>query len=133
MASSTITLYKGADSTVSYTLQGTVGTRSSYIQSASSLRLPDSIVVNHEIKSAGAVGSDRHQVLKQLAVEDTNGKVDILSSNFTLAVPRNSGLTDTMIIEQVAEAISYFVGNLSSTQVSKLTSVVADLIDGVTP
>lgn len=133
MASSTIDLYKGADSSVSYTLQGTVGTRSSYIQSASSLRLPDALVVNHELKSAGSAGSDRHQVLKQLAAEDTSGKVDILSFNQTLAVPRNNGITDTMVIEQVAEGISFFIGNLTSGQVSKLTSVVANLIDGVTP
>jgi hypothetical protein len=133
MASSTITLYKGPEVATTYTLQGVVGNKSSYINSTSSLRLPDALVVNHDIKGAGARGSDRHQVLKQFAVESDAGAVDINSINVTLSVPRNTGLTDTAVVNEVAATLSYFVGDLSSTQFTKLTAVVAGLIDGVTP
>lgn len=132
MATSTVTLYKGPETAVTYTLQGVVGSKSSYINSASSLRSPDALVINHDVKAPGAKGSDRHQVLKQFAVESVAG-VDINSVNISLSVPRNTSLTDTHVVNEVAAALSYFVGDLSSTQFQKLTSIVANLVDGVTP
>lgn len=132
MATSTVTLYKGPETATIYTLQGVVGAKSSYINSSSSLRAPDALIVNHDVKAPGAKGSDRHQVLKQFAVESDTG-VDINSVNVSLSVPRNTSLTDTHVVNEVAAAISYFVGDLSPAQFSNLTAVVASLIDGVTP
>lgn len=134
MATSAITLYTNDGTTVNMSLQGATEAGAKYINPASSLRLPDSLTVNHRVKAAGSKGSDTHQVLKQLAKADpTTGEVGFVSMNSNLSVARNAGITDTDVIDEVCKHISYFVGDLSSAQRLKLTSVVTSLIDGITP
>lgn len=133
MATTPISLYTVDGTAVSYNLQGTTGNTTRYINPASTLRLPDSIAVNHRIKAAGAVGSDSHQILKQLAKADSIGNVGFVSMNGTLSVARNAGISDSDVVDEVTKFVSYFVGDLSSAQRLKLTGVVTSLIDGVTP
>jgi predicted nucleic acid-binding OB-fold protein len=134
MATTPINLYTNDGTAVSYNLQGTTGNVTRYISPASSLRLPDGLAVNHRTKAAGAKGSDTHQVLKQLAKADpATGEVGFVSMNMNLSVARNPGITDTDVVDEVAKSISYFVGDLTSTQRTKLAGVVTALIDGITP
>lgn len=134
MATTPISLYSDDSTAVSYNLQGTTGNQTRYINPLSSLRLPDSITVNHRVKAAGAAGSDAHQILKQLAKADAQtGEVGFVSMNGTLSVARNSGISDSDVVAEVAKFVSYFIGQPSSAQMTKLTAVVAALIDGVTP
>lgn len=134
MATTPINLYTNDGTVVSYNLQGTTGNTTRYISPASSLRLPDSLAVNHRTKAAGAKGSDTHQILKQLAKVDTaTGEVGFVSMNMNLSVARNPGISDSDVVDEVAKAITYFTGDLSSAQRLKLAGVVAALIDGITP
>lgn len=134
MATSPISLYTNDGTTVSYNLQGTAGNTTRYINPASSLRLPDSLAINHRTKAAGAKGSDTHQILKQLAKADSvTGEVGFVSMNMNLSVARNSGISDSDVVDEVAKAITYFTGDLSATQRTKLAGIVTALIDGITP
>jgi hypothetical protein len=133
MATSTVTLYSDASTSASFALQGTTGMKTTYINQASSLHLPDSLTINHRTKAAGANGSDTHQVLKQLAVQSSKGEVGFVSENLQFSVSRNDGITDTIVVAEVAKFISYFIGAPTSEQLTKLTGVVTSLIDGVTP
>lgn len=134
MATTPINLYTNDGTAVSYSSQGTTSNVTRYISPASSLRLPDSLAINHRTKAAGAKGSDTHQVLKQLAKADSvTGEVGFVSMNMNLSVARNSGISDTDVVNEVAKAISYFTGDLSTAQRTKLAGVVAALIDGITP
>lgn len=134
MAATPISLYPANGTSVSYDLQGTTGNQTRYINPLSSLRLPDSLTINHRVKAAGAAGSDAHQILKQLAKADTStGEVGFVSFNGTLSVARNSGISDSDVVSESAKFISYFVGELSSAQMTKLTAVITALVDGVTP
>jgi hypothetical protein len=134
MATTPISLYTNDGTTVSYNLQGTTGNTTRYISPASSLRLPDSLAINHRTKAAGAKGSDTHQVLKQLAKADpATGEIGFVSMNMNLSVARNPGISDSDVVDEVAKAITYFTGDLSSAQRTKLAGVVAALIDGITP
>lgn len=134
MATTPINLYNSAGTAVPMYSQGTTGTQTRYINPASTLRLPDSITISHRVKSAGAHGSDTHQILKQIAKSDpVSGEVGFVSMNGNLSVARNGGISDTDVVNEVCEFISYFVGELSSAQVTKLTGVVTSLVDGITP
>lgn len=134
MATSPISLYTNDGTAVSFKEQGTSGNTTRYINPASSLRLPDSLTVSHRTKAAGAKGSDTHQILKQLAKADsTTGEVGFVSLNMNLSVARNSGISDSDVVDEVAKGISYIVGDLSATQRTKLAGIVTALIDGITP
>lgn len=134
MATNPITLYTIDGTSVTMSLQGTTDNGAKYINPASSLRLPDSVAINHRVKSAGSKGSDTHQVLKQLAKADpSTGEVGFVSMNGNLSVARNAGISDSDVVDEVCKFVTYFTGDLSSTQRTKLTGVVTSLIDGITP
>lgn len=134
MATTPISLYTNDGTAVSYSMQGTTGNTTRYISPASTLRLPDSMSVSHRTKAAGAKGSDTHQILKQLAKADpVTGEVGFVSMNSNLSVARNAGISDSDVVDEVAKHISYFIGDLSAAQRTKLAGIVTALIDGITP
>lgn len=108
---------------VVYSLQGSAANEASYIDATSSLSAPRRVVVSHNIKPIGNSGSDRHTVLAQSVVLDTNNVAHVTSASCTITVPRASVATDTVVLDCIAALTNYLA----------LTGVKAALIDGIIP
>lgn len=116
---------KKADGTtdVVYSLQGTASDSASYIDASSSLAAPRQVKISHSIKPVGSTGSDRHTVLAQSVIQDTNNVSHVISASLTWTIPRAAQVTDTLSKDCLAALVNYLA----------LGGVKDSLIDGIIP
>lgn len=116
---------KKADGTtdVVYSLQGTASDSASYIDASSSLSAPRQVKISHSIKPVGSGGSDRHTVLAQSVVQDTNNVSHVISASLTWTIPRAAQATDSLSKDCLMALVNYLA----------LGGVKDALIDGIIP
>jgi hypothetical protein len=99
------------------------GSKQSFLNTASALTVPESIDVEHQIKQAGAKGTDRHIITYKLGdVDATTGQFSQLSLSLTLNIPRAAGITAAKV-KDAAKVLQCF---LKQTE-------IANIMSGVTP
>lgn len=107
----------GVDTTYRLVSQDAGGSKR--IDIATSLAAPATLAVRHSVSGKGADVVDRHLVQLIRTYVDTAGKAVQVTSNFTLAVPRNTAVTAALVADEVARLIDF----LSSGTLVTLTSV----------
>lgn len=124
MASSSFSVADSSAENVTFSLQSLNRSTAIYIDSNSTLQLPCAAEISHDIKAAGAKGTDRHIVKFRKTVKDTEtGEVGTGVASLQFSVPRNSGITDTII-----QDLNAFVANYIAT-----SGNLNKLLDGITP
>jgi hypothetical protein len=106
----------GDDATYRLISQDSQGSRR--IDIATTLVSPATLVIKHTSSGSGPNAVDRHLVQFNRTLEDAQGKLVTLTTNFTLAVPRNAVMTAATIADEVCHLIDF----LSSGGVSTLAS-----------
>lgn len=121
---STFTVKKADGTTdVTYSLQSAASDSASYIDASSSLAAPRLVKVSHNLKPIGSTGSDRHTVLAQAVVLDSNNAPQVMSASLTWTVPRSANATDILSKDVLAALVNYL----------NLAGVRDALIDGIIP
>lgn len=121
---STFTVKKADGTTdVTYSLQSAASDSASYIDASSSLSAPRMVKVSHNLKPIGSTGSDRHTVLAQAVVLDSNNAPQVMSASLTWTVPRSASATDILSKDVLAALVNYL----------NLVGVRDALIDGIIP
>jgi hypothetical protein len=109
---------------VTYTLQSNQGANKVFANESAGLSEPETVRIGHQLRPAGARGTDRHQIVFQKAiVEDDTNIYQVMSASLQLSIPRSSEITLAMLKDMIAQLTSYV--NRSAT----LTS----LFNGATP
>lgn len=124
MAQSSFIVADSSATDKTFILQTTSSNSNTYIDTSSTLTLPSAAEISHDLRPAGANGTDRHLVKFRLTVKDAEtGEVATALASLQLSIPRHSAVTSTVCEDLVA-----FVTNYISTGTN------LDLIlDGITP
>lgn len=123
MASNTLTLKNEAASDVVYTLAGTSGSSSQYVQTGSSAAQPKKLTIKNDMKPIGSKGSDRHQILLQHVYLDSLGRPQVVSASVQVTVPRDVVITDAIAKDVMAGVASAF----------SISGFKDALLDGILP
>lgn len=111
----------GTDSTI-FALRSAGGTTVEYVDTSSSPAAPRQMKISHAMKPIGSRGSDRHTVLVQNVVLDSENTPHIISTSVTITVPRAAVVTDTLVKDVIVAATGYLA----------LPGVSDALLDGIT-
>ena len=115
---SNLTLDDASGDDVSFVLTKNNSDGTIRIDSASTLSLPYTLAIKHSTSGKGAEAIDRHLVQFAKTVNATPVPVQVVA-NFTLAVARNSALTQEIIFDVVANMLDFLMSGgfttLSST------------------
>lgn len=99
------------------------GTKQIFSNTAAALTAPETIEVEHQLKQAGAKGTDRHIVTYRKGdVDATTGQFSQLSLSLTLNIPRAAGIT-AAVVKDAAKVLQCF---MKQTEIANLQA-------GVTP
>jgi hypothetical protein len=90
------------------------------IDIATSLASPAHLAIRHSVSGSAGNSVDRHLVQFTRTFQDDLGKPLTVTTNFTLAVPRNVAITAGDVADEVARLIDF----LSSGGVATLASTV---------
>jgi hypothetical protein len=104
MLSSDITLDKKDGTDVVFRLVNSSADGSRRIDVASSLALPNTLVIKHTQSGKAPNIIDRHLVQLNKAVATSTGSV-VLNCNFTIAVPRDVAVTPTMVYDVICHIV----------------------------
>ena len=106
MLANDITLDKadGTDVVFRMVSQDQNGTRR--IDIASTLALPNVLVIKHSVSGKAPAIVDRHLIQLNKTVATALGSVP-LSANFTLAIPRDVAVTSTMVHDVVSHIVDF--------------------------
>jgi hypothetical protein len=128
----TITTLDAADgSNDSFTLLGADMIGSTRIDTSSTLSAPRKLVIKHSVSGTGANVIDRHLVQVSDSAVNATGVLKTAVVNMTLAVPRDSVITQIMIDDAVANIISLMsAGAFSVTTGLTSNSNVVALLRG---
>lgn len=110
-------------SDVTYTLQSSNANQNIYGNASAGLTAPETLRIQHFLRPLGAKGTDRHQIVFQKTLVDTNDNFLVGSASLMLSVPRSTEFTLTMLKDLVAQLTSYL----------NLTANVTSLMNGGTP
>ena len=115
-----------ADGTdVTYRLRATLPDGSQRIDIATDLRNPALLTIKHSSTGKGTDAIDRHLASFTRTLTDTNGKQVTLTVNFTLAVPRNSVVTNQIVYDQVANLLDFLSDGTLTTALSDTDAIQA--------
>lgn len=103
---------------VTYRLVSTDAGGSKRIDIATNLTAPAFLAIRHSTSGKGADAVDRHLVQFTRTVADSEGTPRTLTVNFTLAVPRSSVITATIIEDQVANLLDLLMSGGLTTLAS---------------
>jgi len=119
-----------ADGTdVTYRLRSQDATGSIRIDTATDLRSPGLLTIRHSVAGKGADAVDRHLASITRTLVDTTGKQVTLTVNFTLAVPRNSVVTNQIVYDAVANMLDFLSDGALTTALSD-TDAIQSLLRG---
>lgn len=119
----TFTVKKSDGTTnVVYTLRSASGNAAEYVDATSSPSAPRLAKVSHSLKPIGSRGSDRHTILLQNVILDSDNVPHIVSASVTITVPRAAVVTDVIVKDVIAATTGYLA----------LPGVVDATIDGIT-
>jgi len=119
-----------ADGTdITFRLIGTEANGSKRINVATDLRSPYLLRIAHSVSGKGAQAIDRHLVQFSNTQMSANGNPVVLTTNFTLAVPRDAAITNQMVYDQVANLLDLLSDGALTTALSD-TDAVASLLRG---
>jgi hypothetical protein len=99
--SSDLVLDDASGDDITYRLTGTTANGSKRIDIATTLAAPAFLNINHAVSGKGADAVDRHLVQFQRTIVDSAGTPRTLTVNFTVAAPRSSAITSTVIKDQI--------------------------------
>lgn len=109
---------------VTFKFQSQQGSVRVYGNESAGLTEPETLRVQHNLRPAGARGTDRHNVTFQKAVvEDSTSQYLVLSASLQLNIPRSSEITLAMVKNIIAQMTSYI----------NRTANVTSLFNGGTP
>lgn len=109
---------------VTYAPQSNQGSIKVFANEAAGLTEPETVRIQHFLKSPGSKGTDRHVIVFQKAiVEDASNQYLVLSASLQLNVPRSTEITLAMVKDIIAQLTSYV----------NRTANVTSLINGATP
>lgn len=119
-----------ADGTdVTYRLRSQDATGSVRIDTATDLRAPGLLTIRHSVTGKGSDAIDRHLVSLTRNIVDATGKLNVLTVNFTLAVPRNSAVTNQIVYDAVANMLDFLSDGALTTALSD-TDAIQSLLRG---
>lgn len=119
-----------ADGTdVTYRLVGRSLTGSKRIDIATDLRNPALLRIEHSVAGKGTAAVDRHLVQLSRTLTDATGVQATLVINFTVAIPRNSVITNQIVYDGVANILDLLSDGALTTALSD-TDAVASLVRG---
>lgn len=127
MFTQTQTLDDASGDDIVYTLvsQSEDGTRR--LDTASSLAFPGLFAIKHSVQGAGAAAIDRHLVSFSKTLAGATAS-RTCTANFTLAVPRDSVVTNQVVYDLVANLIDFLVDGGLATPMG--TTALASLLRG---
>lgn len=126
--SSSILLDDASGDEVTYKLIKTDGTGTDRIDPATSLTEPGKMSIRHSVSGAGADAVDRHLVQFTRTVLST-GKPRTLTVNLTIACPRDSVITSTMIYDSVANLVDFIAdGGFTGSGLAGTTNLASLLL-----
>lgn len=124
MLSATLTLDDASGDDVSYVLVRQDGTGTMRLDSGTTLAAPSYLSVKHSTNGKGAAAVDRHLVQIAKTVDATPDPVQLVV-NFTLAVPRNSAVTNQMVYDVVANICDFLMaGGLTTLTTTNIDSLL---------
>jgi hypothetical protein len=103
----------GAD--VTYVRRSSDANGSSYIDQATTLVAPGILSIRHSLQGKGSDAIDRHLVQLARTVVDANGRSVVLTVNFTVAVPRNTAVTPTIVKDAITNVLDFFTDGAIAT------------------
>lgn len=123
MATSSVTIADSSAVDNTFLLRDQVNGTSTYVDPDTSLAFPLGFTVEHTVKPAGQLGTDRHLVkfYKTISSADYGTATAVVSVQ--LSVPRHDLVTDALIAD-----LWTYVKNYTSS-----SGVLAKIIDGITP
>lgn len=94
-----ITVNKSGSTTdVVYDLLSETGAKREYINKSAGLLEAEKLMISHNMRPAGAKGSDIHVIeFSKQDVDDTTGAFTVGSARLTLTIPRATGFSTTVI------------------------------------
>lgn len=114
----------GTEKTFNLLSQDSSGTRRGDV--SSSLAEPRLLVIKHSVQGQGQDAIDRHLVQFSDTQESSTGKLRTAVVNVTIAVPRDSVITSTIVQDLVAHAIDLLCdGTFSSSGMGGTTNLDA--------
>jgi len=100
---------------VTYRLFKQDSTGTSRIDLATNLVAPAIMSIRHSLQGKGEDAVDRHLVQFTRTINDASGTPRTLTVNVTIAIPRASVITATIVKDQVANAIDFLAdGQIAS-------------------
>lgn len=105
---STITVDDASGDDVSYVLISPDASGSRRVDTASTPAAPATMLIRHNVSGKGSDAVDRHNVTFNRVITATPEPVTLVCS-FTVAVPRNSAVTSTIVIDQIANLIDFLL------------------------
>lgn len=113
---------KASDGTTDIVLDlaSTMANRVKYMDQATDLQEPRFLELGHALKPIGSKGSDRHHLLVQHSLLDSEGNPQVVSVKMTITVPRSAAVTSAIVKDSVAIA----------TNTLALSGVLDDFING---
>jgi hypothetical protein len=130
MFADTLVIDTADGSDVTYKRRSTSSSSSEYIDAASTASAPGLLAIKHTSTGKGNAAIDRHLVQFTRTVVDVNGNPYTTTVNFTVAVPRASAVTATVVKNLVANAID-FLADLSIASLAT-TANIESLLQGQT-
>lgn len=123
MFAATQTLDDASGDDVVYSLIRQDGTGTARIDTASTAALPSVLSIKHSSSGKGKEAVDRHLVQIAKVIDATPEPVT-LTCNFTLAVPRNSAVTNQIVYDVVANILDFLasggIATLTTTNIQGL-------------
>jgi hypothetical protein len=122
----TQTLDDASGDDVTYVLisQDANGTRR--LNSASTLAEPADMIVRHSVQGSGQNAVDRHLIQFTWTKLDTAGVPRKATINFTVAVPRSTVITSTMVNDMIANLVDFIAdGGFTTSGFAGVTNLTA--------
>lgn len=103
---------------VTYSKIAPLGGGSRRIDVATTAASPAILAIKHSATGKGADAVDRHLVQFTRTLPDTNSVPRTLTVNFTVAIPRNAVITQTIVMDQIANLIDFLMSGGLTTLAS---------------
>jgi hypothetical protein len=124
--SDTQTLDDASGDAISYVLLSRDGSGTKRLDSASTLSEPRHMVVKHSVQGSNAEAIDRHLVQFTHTKLTTAGSPKTAVVNLTVAVPRDTVITATIVNDLVANLVDLIAdGGFSDTGFAGITNLTA--------
>lgn len=124
MFSGTLVVDDASGDDVSYALINQDSSGSRRLDVASSLALPNLLSIKHSVTGKGSQAVDRHLVQISRTVASTISPVSLVA-NFTLAVPRDTAVTSSIIHDTVANLLDFLMnGDLATLTTTNIDALI---------